>query len=123
MRCWRAGCSLMTAGVGGAGVWAPRDTVIRRLAHEPLGWRPTVLEVTVRHPHRQLQRYVGVPAAASAVHVPFNAESCTALATAEPTFSISGSDIVGKHGTVRIPAARRSVTGKPKSWNSACCTG
>lgn len=26
----------------------PRDTVIRRLAHEPLGWRPTRLEVTVR---------------------------------------------------------------------------
>ena len=25
-----------------------RDTVTRRLAHEPLGWRPTVLEVTVR---------------------------------------------------------------------------
>ena len=27
---------------------APRDTVIRRLAHEPLGWRPTLLEVVVR---------------------------------------------------------------------------
>ena len=27
---------------------APRDTVVRRLAHEPLGWRPTLLEVTVR---------------------------------------------------------------------------
>jgi transposase len=27
---------------------APRDTVTRRLAHEPLGWRPTTLEVTVR---------------------------------------------------------------------------
>ncbi len=27
---------------------APRDTVIRRLAHEPLGWRPTTLEVTIR---------------------------------------------------------------------------
>jgi transposase len=27
---------------------APRDTVIRHLAHEPLGWRPTVLAVTVR---------------------------------------------------------------------------
>jgi len=27
---------------------APRDTVTRRLAHEPFGWRPTVLEVTVR---------------------------------------------------------------------------
>jgi transposase len=26
----------------------PRDTVVRRLAHEPLGWRPTVLEVSVR---------------------------------------------------------------------------
>ena len=26
----------------------PRDTVVRRLAHEPFGWRPTTLEVTVR---------------------------------------------------------------------------
>ena len=25
-----------------------RDTVVRRLAHEPLGWRPTTLEVTIR---------------------------------------------------------------------------
>ena len=25
-----------------------RDSVVRRLAHEPLGWRPTTLEVTVR---------------------------------------------------------------------------
>lgn len=31
---------------GGEGL--PRDTVVRRLAHEPLGWRPTTLEVTVR---------------------------------------------------------------------------
>lgn len=27
---------------------APRDTVTRRLAHEPFGWRPTTLEITVR---------------------------------------------------------------------------
>ena len=27
---------------------SPRDTVLRRLAHEPLGWRPTTLEVTIR---------------------------------------------------------------------------
>ena len=27
---------------------SPRDTVVRRLAHEPLGWRPTTLEVTIR---------------------------------------------------------------------------
>ncbi len=27
---------------------AARDTVVRRLAHEPLGWRPTTLLVTVR---------------------------------------------------------------------------
>lgn len=26
----------------------PRGTLVRRLAHEPFGWRPTVLEVTVR---------------------------------------------------------------------------
>ena len=26
----------------------PRDTVTRRLAHEPFGWRPTTLLVTVR---------------------------------------------------------------------------
>src|SRR5580704_4314691 len=26
---------------------APRDTVTRELAHEPLGWRPTTLVVTV----------------------------------------------------------------------------
>ena len=26
----------------------PRDSLLRRLAHEPFGWRPTVLEVTVR---------------------------------------------------------------------------
>ncbi len=26
----------------------PRDTVLRRLAHEPLGWRPTTLLVTIR---------------------------------------------------------------------------
>ena len=35
--CHRCGCE-----------GAPRDTVTRRLAHEPLGWRPTTLEVTVR---------------------------------------------------------------------------
>ena len=35
--CRRCGCEGMV-----------RDSVIRRLAHEPLGWRPTVLEVTVR---------------------------------------------------------------------------
>jgi transposase len=27
---------------------SPRDTVVRRLAHEPLGWHPTMLEVVVR---------------------------------------------------------------------------
>ncbi len=31
---------------GGEGL--ARDTVVRRLAHEPLGWRPTMLEVVVR---------------------------------------------------------------------------
>ena len=31
---------------GGEGV--VRDTVVRRLAHEPYGWRPTILHVSVR---------------------------------------------------------------------------
>ncbi len=35
--CRRCGC-----------LGSPRDTVVRRLAHEPLGWRPTTLLVTVR---------------------------------------------------------------------------
>ncbi len=35
--CCRCGCQ-----------GTPRDTVIRRLAHEPFGWRPTTLLVTVR---------------------------------------------------------------------------
>jgi len=29
----------------------PRDTVVRRLAHEPFGWRPTTLEITLRRYH------------------------------------------------------------------------
>ena len=37
MWCRRCGCE---------GI--PRDTVIRRLAHEPFGWRPTSLDVTIR---------------------------------------------------------------------------
>ena len=40
-RCRRCGCGCGCEGVA-------RDTVIRRLAHEPLGWRPTTLEVQVR---------------------------------------------------------------------------
>lgn len=30
----------------------PRDTVLRRLAHVPLGWRPTILHVRVRRYRR-----------------------------------------------------------------------
>ncbi len=36
-RCRRCGCEA-----------APRDSVTRRLAHEPLGWRPTTLLITIR---------------------------------------------------------------------------
>ena len=36
-RCRRCGCE-----------GRPRHSVVRRLAHEPFGWRPTVLEITVR---------------------------------------------------------------------------
>ena len=47
-RCSRAAFSSRISGVGGAAVNALRDTVTRRLAHEPLGWRPTTLVVTIR---------------------------------------------------------------------------
>ena len=45
------GCRVVDAddvcrGCGSVGV--PRDSVLRRLAHEPMGWRPTLLLVTVR---------------------------------------------------------------------------
>lgn len=33
---------------GSEGVGVVRDTVVRRLAHNPLGWRPTVLLIQVR---------------------------------------------------------------------------
>ncbi len=36
----------------------PRDTVTRRLAHEPLGWRPTTLVVTIRRYRCTGCRYV-----------------------------------------------------------------
>ncbi len=38
----------MTGATGAGGQGVARDTVVRRLAHEPLGWRPTTLEVSVR---------------------------------------------------------------------------
>ena len=50
-RCWPVGSSQpmnSRGGVGAAVVREARDTVTRRLAHEPLGWRPTVLIVTIR---------------------------------------------------------------------------
>lgn len=44
-----AGLSSPTDGVVAADARArPGDTVVRRLAHEPFGWRPTVLEVSLR---------------------------------------------------------------------------
>jgi hypothetical protein len=57
--CRRCGCEA-----------APRDSVTRRLAHEPLGWRPTTLLITIRRyrctdheePHK---RSLGISAPAS----------------------------------------------------------
>ena len=47
--CWPAGWWSRTSGVIAAAAKASRRyTVQRRLAHEPFGWRPTVLVVTIR---------------------------------------------------------------------------
>ena len=49
MQCWHAGSLVRTGGVDAAGVQGEvRDTVIRRPAHEPYGWRPTIVHVSVR---------------------------------------------------------------------------
>ena len=48
--------AVLACRVAAAGGWCrrcgaeglARDTVVRRLAHEPLGWRPAILEVAVR---------------------------------------------------------------------------
>ena len=51
VRCWPAGSSRPTSSprwcrrCGGEA--APRDSVTRRLAHEPPGWRPTTLLLTI----------------------------------------------------------------------------
>ena len=48
-RCWRVGSSSPIRGAAAAAAEGRvRDSVVRRLAHVPFGWRPTVLEVTVR---------------------------------------------------------------------------
>lgn len=48
MRCWLAGSWSPTTGVTSGLQGVPRDTVVRSLAHVPLGWRPTILAVRVR---------------------------------------------------------------------------
>ena len=48
MQCWRAGLLVRIGGVDAVGQGQARDTVIRRFAHEPYGWRPTILHVSVR---------------------------------------------------------------------------
>ena len=48
MQCWHAGLLGRIGGVDAAGARAFVVTLIRRLAHEPYGWRPTILHVSVR---------------------------------------------------------------------------
>lgn len=43
------------------GEGAPGDAVVRRLAHEPLGWCPTTMEVTVRRYRRTRCRHMWSP--------------------------------------------------------------
>lgn len=49
MLCWRAGSpTRTTAGADAARQGIPRDSITRRLACKPFGWRPTTLVITVR---------------------------------------------------------------------------
>ena len=47
VRCCPAGWSSRTGGAGVAAVKGCRDSVTRALAHEPFGWRPTTLLITL----------------------------------------------------------------------------
>ena len=83
-----------------------RDTVVRRLAHEPLGWRPTLLEVLVR-------RY----RCADCAHVwrqdtSRAAEAKTRLSRRGLRWALEG--IVVRHLTVA-----RIAEGLDISWNTA----
>jgi hypothetical protein len=51
LRCWPAGSPGAASSPGGVAVAEARlrrDSMTRRLAHEPLGWRPTTLLITIR---------------------------------------------------------------------------
>ena len=54
--CVESDCAVLAWRIVGEDRWGrrcgcqgiSRDTVVRRLAHEPFGWRPTILHVSVR---------------------------------------------------------------------------
>lgn len=71
----------------------PRDTVTRALAHEPLGWRPTTLEVTVRR-----YRCTGCGACVAPRHL----RNGRAAGEAVPAWAVVSA---GRH---RVPAPDRS---------------
>ena len=84
----------------------PRDTVVRRLAHEPFGWRPTVLLVTVRRYRCSGCGHVWRQDTSKA------AEPRSKLSRAALRWALSG--IVVAHLTVA-----RVADGLAVSWNTA----
>ena len=76
----------------------PRDTVTRRLAHEPLGWRPTTLLLTIRR-----YRCTGCG------HVWRQDTSRAAEPRSKPVARATARHVAGGSGSRRDPAGDRRI--------------
>jgi len=92
---------------------APRDTVVRRLAHEPLGWRPTMLEVTVRRYRCTGCRACGACGARTPARPPSRGRSCPVAVCGERLEAM-----VSQHLTVARVAEGLAVSSQ-HGWRPA----
>ena len=85
----------------------PRDTVTRRRAHEPLGWRPTTLLLTIRR-----YRCTGLRACVAAGHQPRRGAAGAKLTRTALRWALVG--LVRQHLSVARLAEALAV-----SWTTA----
>ena len=89
-----------------------RDTVVRRLAHEPYGWRPTILHVSVRRYRCETCAHVWRQDMSQA------ADPRAKLSRAAVRWALTG--LVVHHLTVARVAQALGVSWKSRQY---CCPG
>ena len=89
-----------------------RDTVVRRLAHEPCGWRPTIVHVSVRRYRCQTCAHVWRQDMSQA------ADPRAKLSRAAVRWALTG--LVVHHVTVARVAQALGVSWKSRQY---CCPG